>query len=147
MGRSYINVYIHIIFHTKCYGTMMKEEDLPQIFRYIGGIIRALSGCAYMVGGCPDHIHILTSLPHASRISDFVRDIKANTSKWIKSLHQDYKEFSWQEGYGVFSVSESNKESVIKYIEKQKEHHKYRSAREEFTHFLEKNGFSTDYVP
>ena len=147
MGRSYINIYIHIIFHVKSGKCEMKEDDLPQIFRYIGGAIRSLSGCAHMVGGRPDHIHILTTLPISVGVSDFVRSIKANTSKWIKGLQPEYQDFSWQEGYGAFSVSESNKEAVVQYIANQKEHHQHRTARDEFIHFLKKNGLSVDYVP
>jgi REP element-mobilizing transposase RayT len=97
----------------------MKEEDLSRIFQYIGGIARDMTGYVYKVGGMTDHVHILTPLPVTISISDFVRTIKANTSKWIKSLNEDYKDFAWQEGYGVFSVSESSKHDVIQYIENQ----------------------------
>ena len=118
----------------------MEESDLPEIFRYIGGVIRSSSGIPYVVGGRPDHILILTSLPHTISLSDFVRTIKANSSRWIKGINPRYKNFSWQAGYGAFSVSESNKGSVSSYILNQKEHHKKVSAYDEFTLFLEKNG-------
>ena len=146
MGRTYANIIIHIIFHTKSKGCTMKEEDLSKIFHYIGGIIRALSGFAYSIGGRPDHIHILASLPASSSLSDCVRTIKANTSKWMKGLAPDYMNFSWQEGYGAFSVSESKKQEVINYINHQKKHHQTHSAHEEFIHFLEKNGISTEFL-
>ena len=106
----------------------MKEEDLSRIFQYIGGIARDMTGYVYKVGGMTDHVHILTPLPVTISISDFVRTIKANTSKWIKSLNEDYKDFAWQEGYGVFSVSESSKHDVIQYIENQKLHHKKKNG-------------------
>ena len=64
----------------------MDESDLARVFRYIGGLIHSLSGYAYIVGGRPDHIHILTTLPLTKSVSDFVREIKANTSRWIKEL-------------------------------------------------------------
>jgi REP element-mobilizing transposase RayT len=122
----------------------MKEEDLSRIFHYIGGIIRALSAHVYMVGGRPDHIHILASLPVSLCLSDFVRKIKSNSSRWIKGLGVDYQNFTWQEGYGAFSVSESNKESVAQYIRTQREHHKGRSAQDEYRLFLSRNGFVYD---
>ena len=147
MGRSYTNIIIHLIFHIKDSACPMKEEDLPQIFRYVGGIIRSASGFTYTVGGRPDHVHILTSLPHAMSLPDFVRTVKANSSKWLKQLAPEYKNFSWQEGYGAFSVSESIKHNVIDYIGNQQQHHQRYSAYEEFIHFLEKNGIATDYVP
>ena len=144
MARTYFNVIVHLVFHTKSTACVMKEEDLSRIFQYIGGIARDMTGYVYKVGGMTDHVHILTPLPVTISISDFVRTIKANTSKWIKSLDEDYKDFAWQEGYGVFSVSESSKHDVIQYIENQKSHHKKRTAIEEFLLFLEKNGYDCD---
>lgn len=146
MGSSYINTNIHIIFHTKATTCVMEEDDLPRIFHYLGGIIRSLSGYAYMIGGRPDHIHILSSLPPTTSLSDYVRKIKSNSSKWIKGLRDGYKEFAWQEGYAAFSVSESNKQTVANYIAHQKEHHAERSVHDEYLIFLEKNGFFPDPV-
>ena len=144
MGRSYTNTIMHIIFHTKSADCAMKEVDLPQIYSYIGGIIRSISGFAYTIGGRPDHIHILADIPSTTSLSDFVRTIKANTSKWVKTLDAEYKDFAWQEGYGAFSVSESLKHAVIDYICHQKEHHQHHSAYDEFVNFLKKNGLLTD---
>lgn len=123
----------------------MREEDLPEIFRYIGGLIRESSGQAYMVGGRPDHIHILTSLPVTMALADLVRAIKSNTSRWLKTLHPWYRTVSWQEGYGAFSVSSSNKQAVIDYISNQKEHHNKWSTQEEFMAFLKKHGLQLDH--
>ena len=139
MGRSFANINIHIIFHVKSGGCEILEEDLPKIFQYIGGMIRVLDGYAFMVGGRTDHIHILASLPVSVSISDFVGKLKSNTSRWIKSLGSRYRAFAWQEGYGAFSVSESHRAKVTKYIINQKEHHQNRSAQEEYLHFIEKH--------
>lgn len=144
MGRSFSNITVHIIFHCKNGACLIKEDDLPEVFHYIGGIIRAESGYAYIVGGRPDHIHILTSVPVKTSLADFVRAIKANTSRWVKGLHADYQHFSWQEGYGAFSVSASKQHDVIHYIQNQKEHHRVCSAQEEFMRFLVKNGLMPD---
>ena len=116
MGSSFTNVDIHLIFHTKSNGCVMKEEDLPRIFHYIGGIIRSMSGFAFIVGGRPDHIHILTAVPVSMSLADFVRDVKSCTTKWIKGIDASYDSFSWQEGYGAFSVSISSRNDVINYI-------------------------------
>ena len=140
MGNSFANIYAHLIFHTKAGGLTMKEDDLPRIFRYIGGVIRGMSGHALVVGGRPDHIHVLTLMPVTIGLADFVRDIKSNSTKWIKNIDPAYKDFAWQEGYGAFSVSESNKEAVIRYIERQKEHHKAHSMQDEYCSFLKKHG-------
>ena len=140
MGNSFANIYVHLIFHTKTGGCTIKDDDLPRIFRYIGGVIRGMSGHAFAVGGRPDHIHILTLLPVTIGLADFVRDIKSNTTKWVKNIDPTYKGFAWQEGYGAFSVSESNKEAVIRYIERQKEHHEAHSMQDEYCSFLKKHG-------
>ena len=92
----------------------MKEVDLPRIFHYIGGVIRASAAHPYMVGGCIDHVHILTSLPVTKNLAELVRTVKANSSRWIKGLDSCYNNFAWQEGYGAFSVSESSKAAVVK---------------------------------
>ena len=143
MGNSFVNMNAHIIFHVKG-ACAIREEDLTQVFHYIGGIIRSMSGLSYKVGGRADHIHILATLPTSVCLSDFVRTIKASASKWIKGLHPAYKSFSWQEGYGAFSVSQSNIDTVVDYITRQEEHHRKRSAQDEFKHFLEKHGFTFD---
>ena len=129
MGSSYTNINVHIIFHTKStHHCLMSESDLPRIFQYIGGIIRTLDGYPYMIGGRPDHLHIFTTVPPRSSVSDFVRSIKASSSKWIKSIGDSYQFFAWQEGYGAFSVSKSNKKAVIDYITNQEQHHRTYTA-------------------
>ena len=141
MGNTYTNIAVHIIFHTKNDYTKIEESDLPQLFQYIGGVIKTMSGVAYIVGGRPDHIHVLALLPPSICLSDFVCTIKANSSRWIKEIHPNYEKFAWQRGFGAFAVSQSNKGAVIEYITHQKEHHKHKTAHEEFRQFLEKNGF------
>ena len=143
MGNSYINVNVYVFFHTKSTGCTIQEKDLIRVFDYIGGIIRAMEGHSYKVGGRPDHIHLLASLPKKMNVPDFVRTIKANSSRWIKELSPYYQGFMWQEGYGVFSVSESDKDVIIKYIENQKLRHEKQTASEEFDRFLNKMGFTS----
>lgn len=144
MGNSLINVSLHIIFRVKCTECKMKAEHLPRIFRYIGGTIRAMGGRAYTIGGMPDHIHILTALPVTMSLADFVRNVKSNTSRWIKGLDVCYMNFSWQEGYAAFSVSESKKEAVITYIDNQAKHHQHHSVREELEKFMKKHGIQSN---
>lgn len=118
----------------------MLPVHLPRVFRYIGGTIRAMGGNAYTIGGMPDHVHILTSLPVTISLADFVRNIKANTSRWIKGLDTHYNGFSWQEGYAAFSVSESMKETVLAYVDNQAAHHQKHSSHEELELFMKKHG-------
>ena len=144
MGNSLINVSLHIIFHVKSTGCEMRSEHLPRIFRFIGGTIRAMGGKAYTIGGMPDHVHILTSLPVTVSLAAFVRNIKSNSSRWIKGLDMYYNRFSWQEGYGAFSVSESMKEAVTTYIDNQARHHQKFTMHEEFAIFMKKYGEHND---
>ena len=146
MSDSFTSINVHIIFHIKSGGVPMEENHLPRIFDYIGGTIRSMSGISFIVGGRSDHIHILCSAPVSISLSDFVRGIKANTSRWIKRIDGRYSDFSWQAGYGAFSVSESNKDIVIKYIKNQKEHHNNQSAFEKFRLFIQKHGFDVNDI-
>lgn len=122
----------------------MRSEDLPQIFRYIGGIIKGLHGIPIEIGGTTNHVHILTSLPKSSALTDFVRDIKANSSRWIRQLDTHYIPFAWQDGYGAFSVSPFLLDKTILYIRNQEEHHRKRTFQEEYRLFLDAYGITYD---
>ena len=145
MSHCYTNLNVHLIFHAKAQGCVIAEDDLSRVFHYIGGIVNSLEGHVYTVGGRPDHIHILATLPATKSISDFVRDIKSNTSRWIKGIDTRYQKFAWQEGYGAFAVSASNIKAVCDYISNQKDHHRTRSTQEEFHQFLQKHGIQINY--
>ena len=144
MASSLVKIDIHLMFHVKSTGVAMRSADLPRIFAYIGGIVNGLGGIPVLVGGMPDHIHILASLPPTKSLSDFVRSIKADSSKWIKSLDGSYGRFAWQDGYGAFSVSPSILEKTEDYIRNQTEHHKRRSFEDEYRALLEKYGVRYD---
>ena len=122
----------------------MRENDLPRIFQYIGGIIREMNAIPMEIGGMKDHVHIFMSLPKTVALTDFVRDIKANSSRWIKQIDHYYAPFAWQDGYGAFSVSSSLSEKTVNYIRNQKEHHRKRSFREEYKLFLDAYGIDYD---
>ena len=90
MASSLVKIDIHLIFHVKTTSVNIKEDDLNRVFAYIGGIIKTIEGIPFCVGGRPDHIHILASLPKSMAIVDFVRTIKINCSKWIKTVDEKY---------------------------------------------------------
>ena len=90
----------------------------------------------HKIGGIEDHVHLFTSLPRTLAISDLLEEIKKNSSKWIKTNGDKYKDFSWQKGYGVFSVSASQHSAVTTYITNQKQHHKSLSFQDEYRKFL-----------
>lgn len=144
MANTYTKLNIHIVFHVKSTSVYLKKEHLPLVFAYIGGVINNIGGYPITVGGVDNHIHILATMPKTMSVSDFVKTIKANSSRWIKTLDKYYEDFAWQEGYGAFCVSPSLLKKTIRYIETQEEHHHKESVHAEFIRFLQENGIEFD---
>ena len=144
MASTLVKIDVHLIFHIKSANTRMREEDLPRIFAYIGGVIKGIEGLPIVVGGMPDHVHILTSLPKTKSLADFVQAVKADSSKWMKRMDSYYEKFAWQDGYGAFSVSPSLLDKTVSYIRGQANHHQKRSVQEEYKLFLEAYGIQYD---
>jgi len=136
MASTLVKLNIHLIFHVKITGVTLKKEMLPELFQYIAGIIKNNGGIPIEIGGMPDHLHVLSTLPKTMALSDFARAIKANSSRWINDQPYYQKRFSWQEEYGAFSVSQTLIEKTVNYIRTQEEHHKKRTFRDEYISFL-----------
>ena len=98
MASTLVKIDIHITFHVKSTGMTIRSSDLGRLFTYIAGILKKRNAIPFEIGGMPDHLHILTSLPKNMTLSNLVRDIKADSSKWIKALSPDYHTFAWQQG-------------------------------------------------
>ena len=145
MAQSLAQVYIHLVFHTKYNSVTIREEDLPALFAYVDGIIVNKKSMVIQIGGVPNHIHILCTLPRTVSMADFVEDIKKSSSKWIKTLNPYYSQFARQGGYGIFSVSASAVEKVKRYVVNQKEHHCKKTFREEYEAFLQ--AYNIEYNP
>ena len=144
MANTYVNNIVHIVFRVKSKDKLILADDLVHIHKYIGGITKGIGGTLIEVGGMPDHVHLLVSLPKIMSLSDFVKTIKANSSRWIKELNPYYSSFSWQDGYGAFSVSASVVPKVVNYIRNQENHHKQRSFMDEYKSFLNACGIEYD---
>jgi putative transposase len=127
----------HIIFSTKYRHPLIHGDFQKRLYEYFGGIIRSQKGHLIEIGGIEDHIHILANLPPTIAVSDSIREIKANTSKWSNGLSIRTCRFEWQKGYGAFTVSYSQIGSVRQYIQNQREHHKTRTFEEEYIKILE----------
>ncbi len=138
MPQSLAQVYVHIVFSTKERYPFIQPSIESELFAYMGDTIKRLGGIPHLINGTADHVHLLSSLPRTVALSKYIEDIKRNSSRWIKTKEGDYQKFAWQNGYGAFSVSSSQKESVISYIAGQKEHHRNISFKEEFLAFLKK---------
>src|SRR4051812_33349040 len=139
MPHTHTNLLTHIIFGTKDRVALISSDSKPQLHAYMGGIIRELGGKAYVVNGTGDHVHLLINLPPSLSLSDAVRVIKTNSSRWMRAQRRASK-FGWQPGYAAFSVSQSNVKAVAAYIERQEEHHRKFSFHDEYVNFLKRHG-------
>jgi putative transposase len=111
---------------------------------YIGGIVRSLSGISLELNGTEDHLHLLAKLRPDKAISDVLRDLKSNATGWMHDVFPSLRNFSWQRGYGAFTVSQSNVEELRGYIRRQKEHHRKMSFRDELIKILKANCIKYD---
>ena len=149
MPQSLSKIYIHIIFSTKARFAFLAEKVIRQeLHAYLAGSLRQRGSDVPIVGGVADHVHILCTLSKNEAISKFIGEVKRSSSKWIKTKGGIYSKFSWQRGYGVFSISPSEKQRVYEYILNQEEHHHKMSFKEEFRKILEQYeiGFDERYV-
>jgi REP element-mobilizing transposase RayT len=125
-------VILHIIFSTKDRESWLESHVRPRVHAYLATICRDLGAELVHVGGVADHVHIVTTLPRTLSQGDLVEQIKKVSSKWIKTLDARYRGFFWERGYGAFSVSPSQLEALLQYIEAQQEHHRTRTFQEEY---------------
>ena len=144
MSSSYCNLLYHIVFATKGREPWLRAEIRPRIHQYLGGAIRSEQGAALIVNGAADHVHILAKLRQDKAISRIVGELKANSSGWISRTFKGAAGFAWQEGYGAFTVSESQVSRVHRYIEDQEKHHRRVSFLEEFKVLLKAHGLPFD---
>jgi REP element-mobilizing transposase RayT len=143
MAGTYTNLLYHIVFSTKDRRQLIKPTIEERLYKYMGGIIRGLGGVGLEIGGVDDHIHILVKFKPTIALSDAVRDIKANSSKWLNEQAKIYK-FAWQDGFSAFTVSESQVERLRRYIRNQKTHHRRQTFQEELLELLKKNQIERD---
>jgi REP element-mobilizing transposase RayT len=144
MSQTLSGIFVHVIFSTKGREPLIVDEVAPRLHAYMGGIVRQEKAVALAVGGRDDHVHLLLSLSPKHAVSDMVRIIKANSSRWLHELSAAHAKFAWQAGYGAFSVSLSNIKAVKRYIGSQREHHQRMSFKEEFVMFLKKHEVEYD---
>lgn len=145
---SYTSLNYHVVFSTKQRRSYFESKHISAVCKYIGGILRNQKGCLLMANGVSDHLHLALSLHPEKNLSETVKAIKANSSRWIHETYPDLKLFSWQEGYSAFSVSYSGLDKVTAYIRSQPEHHKKMSFEEELISLLKKHkiAFKSEYV-
>ena len=143
MGDSYTNLLYHIIFSTKDRRPLI-TPDYEVLYDYIGGTIRDLGGISLALNGTEDNLHLLAKLRPDQALSGVLRKLKANASGWMHRVFPRLEDFTWQRGYGAFTVSQSHVQNVRHYIARQKRHHLRTSFRDEFIQFLMANEIEFD---
>ncbi len=143
MPNTYSQIYIQIVFAVKGRENLISKVHREELHKYITGIVQNRGQKMLSIFCMPDHVHLLVGIKPSIAISDLVRDIKAGSSNFINQQHWVKGKFNWQEGFGAFSYSKSQIDTVIKYILSQEEHHKKTTFREEYFDFLKK--FEIDY--
>ena len=137
MPSTHTSLHYHLVFSTKNREPWFEADFRTKLFPYLGGIVKGLEGHPHAVGGVNDHVHLLVGLKPTSCLADAMREVKAQSSHWIKEQLM-MSSFAWQEGYGAFSVSAPDLEKVRNYVLKQEAHHRETSFQEEYLSMLER---------
>jgi putative transposase len=138
MPQSLVKILVHIVFSTKNRADLILPKIENDLYSYINGIVENNKSKLILANGTTNHVHLLVSLGKTIDISELVGDIKRDSSKWVKEKSKNFQNFYWQEGYGAFSIGQSQISDVMKYIANQKEHHQKKDFKDEFRALLRK---------
>jgi REP element-mobilizing transposase RayT len=140
MAQTLVSLLVHLVFSTKHRQDFITPEIEPHLYAYLGGIARNHQARLLSAGGTTNHIHLLISQSKNLALSDLLKELKKNSSIWIKTQDAALAGFHWQDGYGAFSIGASQVPAVKAYLARQKEHHQKKTFEEELTELLEKYG-------
>jgi putative transposase len=143
MANTYSQIYVQVVFAVQGRENLIEREWKDALYKYITGIIKNNNQKLLAINGVSNHIHILLNIKPNISLSDLVRDIKANSSRFVNEKQFVKGKFSWQEGFGAFSYSISQLDDVIQYIQNQEEHHKETSFKDEYLKYL--NRFNIEF--
>ena len=135
---------MHVVFSTKNRMKLISDDWQPDLFGFIGGTIQTHRASLLEAGGIEDHLHLLLRINPSFAIADTLRLLKSNSSRWLNEERKFPGRFEWQTGYGVFSVSQSGRESLGHYIRNQREHHSQQTFEQEYQRILELHGVQYD---
>ncbi|MCP5544769.1 MAG: IS200/IS605 family transposase [Akkermansiaceae bacterium] len=135
---------VHLIFSTKDRMPLIIRDVRPQLHAYLATVARHGDGECYRVGGVADHVHLAVRLSRTVALSDLVSELKISSSKWLKGRSPELSKFSWQRGYGAFSIGPKDLDAVLDYIDRQEEHHRRKTFQEEYQGFLRHYGLEFD---
>ena len=139
MGSTYHSLSYHLVFATKYRRPLIDAAWRNRLHAYLGGCVKTFGAVPLAVGGVEDHIHILVVMRPSDRVCDLMREVKSRSSRWV---HEEIGEagFGWQDGYGAFSVSHYKVAVVRRYIERQEEHHRRKTSKDEYRSLLKRSG-------
>lgn len=144
MPQSLSRMLSHLIFSTKHREPWITPGVRDELQSYLGGVLKNIECPPIRVGGVADHVHLFFGLSRTFSIAQIVEKVKVASSKWIKDKGPEFRGFHWQNGYGIFSVSQSEAEKVEHYIATQEEHHRVMTFQEEYREFLERHRIEYD---
>ncbi len=145
MPQSLSQVWLHLVFSTKDRRAFLQSDEFrDEMFRMLGHHVKEAGCIALRVGGWVDHVHVVCGLSRTVTNAELVEHVKTETSKWAKKAPLGVPAFAWQAGYGVFSVSPSNLNAVVKYADQQAEHHQHISYQDEFRSLCRRHGLEID---
>lgn len=144
MPQSLTKLYAHLIFGTRNRYPFLDEAIRERVHGYVATVIRSLDSPYVVVGGVADHVHVLFDMGKMRAPVEFVEQAKRESSKFVKTLGAKYRDFYWQRGYGMFSVSPTHLADTEKYVRTQEEHHRKRTFQEEFRGFMRRYGIEFD---
>ena len=143
MANTYTQIYIHIVFAVEYRQNLIPKKHKDELHQYIAGIVTNKKQKVIQINSMPDHIHILIGIDPNVAISELVKTIKANSSRFINKKQWTVGRFNWQEGFAAFSYSHSQLDNVADYIKNQETRHAHKSFREEYIEILKR--FNVDY--
>lgn len=144
MANTYTQIHIQAVFAVQNRQSLIGQEWKSELYKYITGIVQNNGHKMLQINGMPDHIHMLFGLRPAQSLSDLIKLVKQDSSKWINNQQISKARFSWQSGYGAFSYAKPQIPRVIKYIENQEEHHRKNSFHEEYIALLNAHDIEFD---
>ena len=144
MPQSLSNILLHVIFSTKNRCPLLEKGIREQVHAFLAGAVRQCNCEAYRVGGVADHVHLAVQLSRTLSVADLVKEIKTASSKWVKTQEVALSDFSWQKGYGAFSLGISQKDALVRYIDHQEQHHQMQTFQEEYRLLLKNYGIDYD---
>lgn len=136
MANTFSQIYIQVVFAVEGHQSLIKPEWKEELYKYTTGIVTNHGQKLIAIGGVSDHVHILIGFKPNFEISKMVQKIKANSSRFINKKRLVKGRFGWQEGFGAFSYSRSQLDTVVRYIENQEKHHRRHTFKKEFVGFL-----------